>query len=102
MQHQQKFNSSMSKVRINIEWTFWPNPSVLFYLDIKKNTKLLLESIGNFYLVATILTNRLKFLSFYGSLTSTFSIVDHHSLHLHKKCIIRHVMYVILIMLSTH
>ena len=51
------------------------------YLDFKRNTKLLLQPIGKYYLVATILTNCHTCL--YGSLTSTFFRVDPPSLEMY-------------------
>ena len=56
--HEQAFNTEMSKVRACVEWGF------------KKNLKVLLQPDGKYYLVASILVNCHTCL--YGSQTSTF------------------------------
>lgn len=71
-QQQQDFNRSMSQVRISVEWTFGKIMQYFSYLDFKRNTKLLLQPVGKYYLVAAILTNCHTCL--HGSLTSTFLV----------------------------
>lgn len=67
---QQDFNRAMSKVRVSVEWAFGKITQYFAYLDFKKNNKILLQPVGKYYLVATILTNCHTCL--YGSQTSTF------------------------------
>ena len=62
---QQEFNKAMSRVRISV-------------LDFKKNNKVLLQPVGKYYLVASLLINCHTCL--YGSLTSTYFDVSPPSL----------------------
>jgi hypothetical protein len=59
-----------SKVRINVEWGFGKIGQNFAFLDFKKNLKVLLQPIGNYYTVASLLINCHTCL--YGSLTSTY------------------------------
>ena len=68
--NEKQFNSSMSKVRICVEWGFGKVTQNFAYLDFKRNMKVLLQPIAKYYLVATILTNCHTCL--YGSQTSSF------------------------------
>lgn len=68
--HEQEFNRKMSKVRVNVEWGFGKICQNFAYLDFKKNLKVLLQPVGKYYLVATILINCHTCL--YGSQTSSF------------------------------
>ena len=65
-----EFNKAMSSVRVSVEWAFGKILQYFAYLDFKKNQKVLLQPIGKFYLVGTILSNCHTCL--YGSQTSTF------------------------------
>lgn len=64
------FNKAMSKVRISVEWGFGKITQYFAYLDFKKNQKVLLQPIGKYYLVASILINCHTCL--YGSVTGTY------------------------------
>ena len=63
-------NQRMSAVRVSVEWGFGKILQYFSYLDFKKNQKVLLQPVGKYYLVGTILTNCHTCL--YGSQTSTF------------------------------
>ena len=65
-----EFNQSMSALRVSVEWGFGKILQYFSYLDFKKNQKVLLQPVGKYYLVGTILTNCHTCL--YGSQTSTF------------------------------
>lgn len=67
---EQEFNKSMSKVRISVEWAFGKVCQYFSFLDFKKNNKVLLQPIGKYYLVASLLANCHTCL--YGALTGTF------------------------------
>lgn len=71
---QNNFNTSMSSVRVTVEWPFGGIASYFAYVDFKKNLKLYLQAIGKLYLVSTILYNARVCL--YGSLTSQFFELD--------------------------
>ena len=75
---QQEFNKSMSRVRISVEWGFGKICQYFAFLDFKKNQKVLLQPIGKYFLVASVLINCHTCL--YGSLTSTYFGVDPPSL----------------------
>ena len=68
--NEQEFNTQMSKVRVSVEWGFGKIIQMFAYLDFKKNLKVLLQPVGKYYLVASILINCHTCL--YGSQTSTF------------------------------
>lgn len=67
---QQQFNTEMSRVRVSVEWAFGKVLQYFSYLDFKRSNKILLQPIGKYYLVATLLINCHTCL--YGSQTSTF------------------------------
>ena len=67
---EREFNRKMSKVRVNVEWGFGKICQNFAYLDFKKNLKVLLQPVGKYYLVATILINCHTCL--YESQTSSF------------------------------
>ena len=75
---EQEFNREMSKVRTSVEWGFGKICQNFAFLDFKKNLKVLLQPIGKYYLVASVLTNCHTCL--YGSLTSTYFDLDPPSL----------------------
>lgn len=75
---EQAFNTEMSKVRTCVEWGFGKICQNFAYLDFKKNLKVLLQPVGKYYLVASILINCHTCL--YGSQTSTFFDLDPPSL----------------------
>ena len=67
---QQQFNTEMSHVRVSVEWDFGKVLQYFSYLDFKRSNKILLQPIGKYYLVVTLLINCHTCL--YGSQTSTF------------------------------
>lgn len=71
---QQLFNKKMSKVRVSVEWSFGKVVQYFAFLDFRKNLKVLLQPIGKYYVVGTLLTNCHTCL--YGSVTS-----DHFCMH---------------------
>lgn len=75
---EQLFNTQMSKVRISVEWGFGKICQNFAYLDFKKNLKVLLQPVGKYYLVASILANCHTCL--YASQTSTYFNLDSPSL----------------------
>lgn len=75
---EQAFNTEMSKVRTCVEWGFGKIGQNFAYLVFKKNLKVLLQPVGKYYLVASILINCHTCL--YGSQTSTFFDLDPPSL----------------------
>ena len=70
----QEFNSKMSKLRVCVEWGFGKICWLFAFLDFKKNLKILLQPIGKYFLVATLLTNCHTCL--YGSQTGKFFELD--------------------------
>ena len=64
------FNSRMSKLRSSVEWTFGKILSLFAFVDYKKNQKLFLQPVAQYYLVATLLTKCHTCL--YGSVTSEY------------------------------
>ena len=75
---EQFFNTQMSKVRVSVEWGFGKICQNFAYLDFKKNLRVLLQPVGKYYLVASILVNCHTCL--YGSQTSTFFNLEPPSL----------------------
>ena len=51
------FNSSMSKVRVTVEWMFGEVINNFKFTDFKKNLKIGLSCVGKFHRVSAILTN---------------------------------------------
>ena len=68
--NQMQFNKRMSKVRISVEWGFGKISQLFAFLDFKKNMKVLLQPVGKYYLVGSILINCHTCL--YWSVTSTY------------------------------
>ena len=75
---EQEFNRDMSAVRIAVEWSFGKILQYFAYLDFRKNQKILLQPLGKYYLVGTLLTNCHTCL--YGSQTTSFFDVQPPSL----------------------
>ena len=69
-QQEQEFNTRMSAVRSSVEWGFGKITQYFAYLDFRKNLKVLLQPVGKYYLVGTLLVNCHTCL--YGSQTSTY------------------------------
>ena len=55
----QAFNTSMSEVRVAVEWLFGDIVNYFKFIDYKKNLKIGLSSVGKMYLVCAILRNAL-------------------------------------------
>ena len=70
----QAFNTSMSQVRIAVEWLFGDIVNYFKFIDYKKNLKIGLSSVGKMYIVCAILRNALTCL--YGNTTSEFFDCD--------------------------
>lgn len=68
--HEQEFNRKMSKVRVNVEWGLERYARILLTWSLKENLKVLIQSVGKYYLVATILIN--CYTCLYRSQTSSF------------------------------
>ena len=56
-QEQETFNTSMSRVRVAVEWPFGGISTYFAFVDFKKNLKLYLQAVGKLYVVSTILYN---------------------------------------------
>ena len=67
---QQVFNTAMSYVRSNVEWTFEEIVRYWAFLDFKKNLKVYLSAVGKMDLVGTLLRNALT--CCYGSQVSDY------------------------------
>ena len=70
----QDINTSMSVVRISVEWLFGEIINYFKFMDFKKNLKINLSSVGKMYIVSAILRNALTCL--YGNSTSDFFQLD--------------------------
>jgi nuclease HARBI1 len=67
---QKKCNKRMSAVRESVEWGFAKVIQLFGFLDFKKNLKIGLQPVGQYYIVGAILTNCHSCL--YGNQTSTY------------------------------
>jgi len=70
----QQFNSSMSEVRISVEWLFADIVNYFKFMDFKKNLKACLSSVGKMYIVSALFRNALTCL--YGNTTSKYFDID--------------------------
>lgn len=68
--HQSAFNTSMSSVRVGVEWVFGDITNFFTFLDFKRNLKVGLSPIGTMYSVCGLLRN--AYTCLYGSNTGTF------------------------------
>ena len=68
------FNDSMLNVRMSVEWLFGDIVEYFKFMDLKKNLKIGLSSIGKLYVVCALLRNALTCL--YGNSTSSFFELD--------------------------
>ena len=75
----QAFNTSMSAVRISVEWLFGDIINYFKFMDFKKNLKIGLSSVGKLYIVCAILRNALTCL--YKNQTSYYFNLDPPTLH---------------------
>ena len=64
------FNSSMSAVRVSVEWLFADVVNYFKFVDYKKNIKLQLSSLGKMYIICVLFRNALTCL--YGNITTRF------------------------------
>ena len=69
-QQMEDFNSSMSGVRSSLEWLFSDVINDFKFLDVKKNLKIGLSSVGKMYIVSALLRNAVTCM--YGNTTSIF------------------------------
>ncbi len=53
----QEFNRSMSAVRVSVQWFFGDIINYFKFVDLKKNLKIGLSSVGKMYVVCAILRN---------------------------------------------
>lgn len=75
---EQLLNTQISKVRKCVEWRFGKICQNFAYLDFKTNLRVLLQPVGKYYLVASIVVNCHTCL--YGSQTSTYFNLEPPSL----------------------
>lgn len=68
------YSTAMSTARSSVEWLFGDIVNYFKFLDLEKNLKLGLSSIGKMYIVSALLQNALTCL--YGINTSTFFDLD--------------------------
>jgi hypothetical protein len=73
-QRQKDFNAYMSALRVSVEYGFGKIVQNFAFLDFKKNQKLLLQPLKEYYIVAALLTNCHTCL--YGSQISTYFETD--------------------------
>ncbi|XP_028410992.1 uncharacterized protein LOC114533621 [Dendronephthya gigantea] len=66
----ERFNKSMSSVRVSVEWLFGDIINRFKFMDFKKNLKVALSPVGKAYITSAILSNALSCM--YGNTTSTF------------------------------
>ena len=64
------FNQSMSRVRVSVEWIFGDIINSFKFMDFKKNQKIGLSPVGQFYIASALLRNANTCL--YGSSTSEY------------------------------
>lgn len=76
---QARFNKRMSSVRVTVEWAFGKILSNFAFVDYKKNQKLYLQPVGQYYDVAALFTNCHTCL--YGSEVGDFFGLQPPSLH---------------------
>lgn len=67
---QQAFNTSMSAVRMAVEWVFGDITNYFSFLDYKKNLKIGLSPVGTMYTACAILRN--AYTCLYGSTASSY------------------------------
>lgn len=72
------FNKKMNRVRISVEWGFGKITQYFAYLNFRKNQTVLLQPIGKYYIVASVLINYHTCL--YGSNTGKYFGLDPPSL----------------------
>ena len=80
-QAENNFNRAISAICVSVEWTFGKVIQQFAYLDFRKNQKVLLQPIGKYYMVGTLLNYCHTCL--YGSQTTTFSGVPQPTLEVY-------------------
>ena len=75
---EKEFNKKMSRLRISVEWGFGKITQYFAYLNFRKNQKVLLQPLGKYYIVASVLINCHTCL--YGSNTGKYFGLDPPSL----------------------
>ena len=73
-EEQQTWNQRMSSTRVSVEWLFGDIINYFKFLDFNKNLNIQLSSVGEMYIVCTLLKNARNCV--YGSSTSNFFQVD--------------------------
>lgn len=73
-QEMEAFNTSMSGVRVSVEWLFGDVVNYFKFIDFKKNMKIGLSEVGKMYIVCALLRNALTCL--YFNTTSQFFDVE--------------------------
>ena len=68
--NEKAYNTSMSKVRTEVEWVFGDIVKFFSFMDFKRNLKIGLSPIGKMYIVCSLLTNAHTCL--YGSMSSMY------------------------------
>ena len=68
------FNSSMSSVRVSVEWLFNDIINYFKFVDFKKGLKIGLSAVGKIYVVCALFRNALT--CFYGNGTCEFFDLD--------------------------
>jgi hypothetical protein len=63
----ERYNKSMSSVRVSVEWIFADMMKTFKYLDFKNNLKIGLSTVGKMYIVCTLVRNALTCM--YGNQT---------------------------------
>ena len=67
---QKAYNCVLSSVRVSVEWSFGLVVDLFPFVDFRKNLKLMLSPIGNYYTVSVILAN--AHTTLYGCETSLY------------------------------
>lgn len=71
---EKEFNRKMSQVRQCVEWSFGKIIQQFAFLDFNKNLKLFLQPVGQYYFLATLMTN--AHTCFYGSQTCNYFDIE--------------------------
>lgn len=66
----EQFNTTMSAVRVSVEWLFGDVINYFKFLDFKKDLKIGLSAVGKMYIVCALLQNAITCL--YGNCTSEY------------------------------
>ena len=68
----EEYNFDMSSVRVTVEWLFGDMINDFKFLDFKKNLKIVMSSVGKFYLVCALLNNAITCL--HGNTSQSFLV----------------------------